>query len=306
MKKVINVFLSVLIVLIVCFIAFNIIYFSGTEEKDSINSWVSNNEYGIAFQDFSESLYKNYYSGDNSPVVMDIKYKNNDTYLILHGNDDDSGINKIDEFDVDKMFYQLDRILSIRFFGISIGQYEVTFYDEHTGNQLIYSLTGSEPENNLFLSKKLRFTKYNGNWYSYFELFKNQSEWRKTVLFVLADIFVGIIISIAVLYIVHLNKKVKSFNPIALSIITLTMMFLITLLYFISHSTYYKYNNFIIGGKNLDEIEAKYGECSFVHKDSDNSGYAGYPMNNVGEMYLMYFNEKGIVYKIGTGVGPGG
>ena len=29
-------------------------------------------------------------------------------------------------------------------------------------------------------------------------------------------------------------------------------------------------------------------------------------MNNVGEMYLMYFNEKGIVYKIGTGVGPGG
>ena len=29
-------------------------------------------------------------------------------------------------------------------------------------------------------------------------------------------------------------------------------------------------------------------------------------MNSVGKMYLMHFNEKGVVYKINTGVGPGG
>lgn len=287
-------------------LAYNIIFFSGTEEKDSINSWFTSNEYGIAFQNFSESLYKNYYSGDNSPVALDIKYKNIDTYLILHGNDEDSGIDRIDEFDVNEMFYQLDRSLSRRFFNISIIQDEVIFYDHYTGNQLIYSITGSEPENSLFLSKKLRFTKYNDNWYSYFEPFKEQSEWRKTVLFVLADIFVGIIISVAVFFIVHLNKKEKTFNPLALSIITLTIMFLITLSYLFSHWTYYKFNNFKIYGKNIEEIEAKYGENLFVYKESDNSGYAGYPMNFVGKMYLMHFNEKGIVYKINTGVGPGG
>lgn len=306
MKKVLNIFLSILIILIVCLIAYTIVFFSGTEEKDSINSWFTSNEYGIAFQDFSESLYKNYYSGDNSSVVLDIKYKNIDTYLFLRGNDEDSGIDRIDEFDVNEMFYQLDRSLSRRFLNISIIQDEVIFYDEYTGNQLIYSITGSEPENNLFLSKQLRFTKYNDNWYSYFEPFKEQSEWRKTVLFVLADIFVGIIISLALFFMVHLNKKEKAFNPLALSIITLMIMFFVTLSYFISHATYYKYNNFFIDGKNLDEIEAKYGECSFVHLKSDNSGYAGYQMNSVGKMYLMHFNEKGVVYKINTGVGPGG
>ena len=310
MKKALNIFLSALVVLIVCFIAFKTIYFRGTEEKDRINSWLTSDEHGIAFQQFSDSLYKNYYSGNDYTVAMDISYNNSDTYLIKQGNDENSEIEEIDGFDINSMFYQLERCLSTRrFHNIIIKKDEVVFYDDYTGNQLIYSLTGKEPEGNLFISKKLRFTKYNDNWYSYFEPFKDQSEWRKTVLFVLADIFFLIIISLLVFLTGHAikkNKKEKSFNPLLLSIITLTILFLIAMSYAISHSTYYKYNDFKIYGRNIEEIEAKYGNCSFIHIRSDKSGSAGYSMNIIGEMYLMYFNEKGTVYKIDTGVGPGG
>ncbi len=310
MKKVTNIIVSVIMIVSAIVIIFFGNKFYNTIENNKAKPWFQTGNQSENFQKFVIALYNNYYIYEDSTIVFDIHYENTDIYMIKPGEDDNdnSKISVIDGFDIEEEIYNLDRSFQRRFANILLKKNEVIFYNSYTGNQLIYSFDGENPDN-LFQTKKLRFSKYNDNWYSYFEPYNSQREWRKINIFNLFVLIMAIILCIVITIIQLVTSKKKKTNKkfsLILALPILSILFIVQSMYFISHNTYYKYNNLCIYGKDISEVEEKYGELSFVSTKSDNSGYAGYSIDRVGDMYLMYFDSKGTIYKITTGVGPGG
>ena len=95
-------------------------------------------------------------------------------------------------------------------------------------------------------------------------------------------------------------------------IITIIIVIIITsvCLFISSRSTYYKYNDWWIIGRSVEEVETRYGEFDIIF--GNRVGYYLYTHNGpimadyLPRYYYMKFDENNIIYEVFKGVHPGG
>ena len=87
------------------------------------------------------------------------------------------------------------------------------------------------------------------------------------------------------------------------------------ILYTISHSTYYKYNDWSILQNSIYEVEEKYGDFDLGQIRENQKGSVGYYIytdnipimpDHLDHFYYMQYDENGIVYNVYDGCQPGG
>ncbi|BBF45095.1 hypothetical protein lbkm_3854 [Lachnospiraceae bacterium KM106-2] len=96
----------------------------------------------------------------------------------------------------------------------------------------------------------------------------------------------------------------------AIVLIVFVSILLFATIFYLSHRTYYAYNDWWIQGKSMEQVEARYGkskECSrnlrayFLYRDN------GAVMPSQQEIYYyMQLDENGKVIKVYKGIALGG
>lgn len=126
-------------------------------------------------------------------------------------------------------------------------------------------------------------------------------------------LIVGLIISV-ILFIIRKIKKQKWKSAI-ISVSINFVLIAITVLYAVSHSTYYKYNDWAILQNSIYEVEEKYGDFDLgeiIKNQKGNVGYYIYTDNgpimpdHLEHFYYMEYDEDGIIYKVYDSCSPGG
>jgi hypothetical protein len=123
----------------------------------------------------------------------------------------------------------------------------------------------------------------------------------------------GLIASIIILIIRKIrNHKYKS---IIISI-SINLCFIVVIaLYTTSHSTYYKYNDWVILQNSIYEVEKKYGDFDSGEIRENQRGKVGYYIytdngpimpDHMEHFYYMEYDEKGVIYNVYDGCPPGG
>ena len=126
-------------------------------------------------------------------------------------------------------------------------------------------------------------------------------------------LIVGIIICV-ISFITKLIRKINKKTVIIAAGIHFVLL-IVTSLYAFSHSTYYKYNDWIILQSNIHMIEEKYGEFDLGEiKDGEKGIVAYYIYTDNGPImpdhlkhyYYIKYDEWGVVYNVYDACQPGG
>ena len=98
-----------------------------------------------------------------------------------------------------------------------------------------------------------------------------------------------------------MNRRKK---VIIISIVGLIIIAGLSLWWFFNtHATYYKYNDKWIIGRNINEVEEKYGKFDEDHKSFNVKGYYAYKSSFImpskaPTYYWMEYDKNGIVVKV--------
>lgn len=93
------------------------------------------------------------------------------------------------------------------------------------------------------------------------------------------------------------------------------VLFACSLVFVLSHSTYYKYNDWAIINSNINSVYERYGTFDKGTVQEGKSGRAGYYIytdngpimpDHMEHYYWIYFDENGKVYKVEDSLPPGG
>ena len=98
----------------------------------------------------------------------------------------------------------------------------------------------------------------------------------------------------------HTRKNVK---PVASLFVTNIILLIALILFKASHSTCYKYNDWLILQSNIYMIEQKYGVFDLGTINENQAGRAAYYIytdnkSNDRHYYYMEYDEWGVVYKV--------
>lgn len=120
-------------------------------------------------EEFSLALYNEFMEGETKGVQYVIKRDNGEVRLVL--SNDDSQVKEIMNYNESDVAYVLGIISSAM--GrqpdyIYVHDNEIIFWEDAYGEQIIYSLDGSEPENKISPNNEdLYFVQYDEHWYAY-------------------------------------------------------------------------------------------------------------------------------------------
>lgn len=126
-------------------------------------------------------------------------------------------------------------------------------------------------------------------------------------------LIVGILIC-TILFIIHRIKK-QSIRTIIISIAAEAVLLLSVIIYYMSHSTYYKYNDWSILQSNIHMVEQKYGEFDLGEVRDNEKGRVAYYIyidngpvmpDYLKHYYYMEYDEWGIIYNVYEACQPGG
>lgn len=106
----------------------------------------------------------------------------------------------------------------------------------------------------------------------------------------------------------HKKKSVKS---VAALFVTNIILLIALILFKASHSTYYKYNDWLILQSNIYMIEQKYGVFDLGTINENQAGRAAYYIYTDGRSddqhyYYMEYDVWGVVYKVYEACQPDG
>ena len=126
-------------------------------------------------------------------------------------------------------------------------------------------------------------------------------------------LIVGLIISV-ILFIIRKIRKQKWKSAI-ISVSINFVLIAITVLYAVSHSTYYKFNDWAILQNSIYEVEEKYGDFDLGEIIKNQKGSVGYYIytdngpimpDHLEHFYYMEYDEDGIIYKVYDSCSTGG
>lgn len=133
------------------------------------------------------------------------------------------------------------------------------------------------------------------------------------IIFFLFLLISGLIVSVTLLIVRKIRKYKR--KSVIISISVNFVLIAITVLYTISHSTYYKYNDWSILQNSIYEVEEKYGDFDLGQIRENQKGSVGYYIytdngpimpDHLDHFYYMQYDENGIVYSVYDGCQPGG
>lgn len=133
------------------------------------------------------------------------------------------------------------------------------------------------------------------------------------IMALLLFIIVGLI-TCMVLFVKRKKRKQKV-KFVVISIVVNIFLLLFVSLYAASHSTYYKYNDWVMLTSNIHMVEQKYGEFDLGEiKDNEKGRVAYYTYTDNGPImpdhlkhyYYIEYDEWGVIYNVYDGCQPGG
>ena len=141
------------------------------------------------------------------------------------------------------------------------------------------------------------------------------NQWYFTIgiWLILLMMLIGIIIGIF-LFIVHTGRKHNN-KAIAVSIGINFALLVVVILYALSHSTYYRYNDWAILQSNIHMVKQKYGEFDLGNIKENEKGKVAYYIytdngpimpDHLKHYYYIEYDEWGVVYNVYDSCQPGG
>lgn len=141
------------------------------------------------------------------------------------------------------------------------------------------------------------------------------NQWYFTIgiLFILFMLIVGIIIGI-ILFIVHKVRKHDNKTTVVSMGINFVLLVVI-ILYALSHSTYYRYNDWAVLQSNIHMVEQKYGEFDLGEIKENEKGKVAYYIytdngpimpDHLKRYYFIEYDEWGVIYNVYDSCQPGG
>ena len=133
------------------------------------------------------------------------------------------------------------------------------------------------------------------------------------ILGVLLLLTVGFLSCIIMIMIRKVRKRKG--KAVGISIGINSVLLAVTILYSISHSTYYKYNDWTILQSNIYTVEEKYGEFDLGKVNDNQNGSVAYYIytdngpimpDHLKHYYYIEYDENGIVYNVYNSCQPGG
>lgn len=106
------------------------------------------------------------------------------------------------------------------------------------------------------------------------------------------------------------NKRYKKVKKILVIFACIIIIVIILCMYSCSHACCWKYNDWWIVGRHVDEVEERYGEFYYVG-GSSRAYYIGSDYRSIlprtnENLYWMEVNDEGIVTNVFVGPGIGG
>lgn len=141
----------------------------------------------------------------------------------------------------------------------------------------------------------------------------NQWYFDILILFVLLLLIIGFI-TCNILIIIRKVRKRKC-KTICISIVINAVLLTATISYSVSHSTYYKYNDWAILQSNIYTIEEKYGKFDLGEIKEGEKGRVAYYIytdnglimpDHLKHYYYMEYDEWGVIYNVSNECQPGG
>ena len=132
------------------------------------------------------------------------------------------------------------------------------------------------------------------------------------LVLLLCFLIVGI--ASVVLIIVRKHKK-KNIKPTVMSLVISIFLLVVLILFIISHSTYYKYNDWVILQSNINVVQQKYGDFDLGTIRDNQAGKVAYYIytdngpimpDHLKHYYYMEYDEWGVIYKVYESCQPGG
>lgn len=132
-------------------------------------------------------------------------------------------------------------------------------------------------------------------------------------LLVMFLLVVGIIICIISFITKQIRKKNR--KAVIIAVCIHLVLLIVATLYHSSHSTYYKYNDWIILQRNIHMVEEKYGEFDFGEIEDGKKGTVAYYIytdngpimpDHLEHYYYIEYDEWGMVYNVYDSCQPGG
>lgn len=111
------------------------------------------------------------------------------------------------------------------------------------------------------------------------------------------------------------QRKKRTNKVIVFATVVNVFLLLLISLYAASHSTYYKYNDWIMLKSNIHIIEQKYGKFDLGEINDNRKGRVGYYIytdngpvmpDHLDHYYYMEYDEMGEIYKVYEACQPGG
>lgn|SRR5574344_1593230 len=104
--------------------------------------------------------------------------------------------------------------------------------------------------------------------------------------------------------------KIKKHKKLMIILSVVSLLMIAIGLFYISHSTYWKYNDWWIVGKHIDSVEKRYGKFD-INKDHLKGYYIGKDdsivmPSHLEQYYWIEFDDDGIVTKVYLGGPIGG
>ena len=141
----------------------------------------------------------------------------------------------------------------------------------------------------------------------------NQSYFDIGILLVMLLLIVGIILCV-ISFITKLIRK-KNRKAVIIAVCIHFVLLIVSILYASSHSTYYKYNDWVILESNIHMIEEKYGEFDLGEIKEGVKGRVAYYIytdngpimpDHLKHYYYMEYDEWGMIYNVSNECQPGG
>ena len=141
------------------------------------------------------------------------------------------------------------------------------------------------------------------------------NQWYFTIgiWFILLMLIVGIIIGI-ILFIIHKVRKQKNKTTVVSIGINIVLL-VVVVLYALSHSTYYRYNDWAILQSNIRMVEQKYGAFDLGEIKENEKGKVAYYIytdngpimpDHLKHYYYIEYDEWGVVCDVYDSCQPGG
>lgn len=130
-------------------------------------------------------------------------------------------------------------------------------------------------------------------------------------------LFLGLFICFIMLMVMLISAKIhhKATRTIGLLLSLDIILFAYSLIFVLSHSTYYKYNDWAILNSDINSVINKYGVFDIGSIQEGKSGSVGYYIytdnvwimpDHMDHYYWIYFDESGTVYRVEDSLPPGG